>query len=513
MAGHGEIELALVRLYHKTNNPKYLQVAARYVRNARSMTTAYSPGKPFLADDEAVGHVVAAGYLYSGATDVAVLEGDTELLALLRRKWENVVTRKLYLTGSAGLPRGEAFGAEYELPNAEAYCETCASIALVLWNHRMFLAHGEAKYVDVLERTLYNGVLSGVAMTGERFFYPNPLTVPAARKYERTPWFDCPCCPVNIVRFLPQVPSLVFATHGHEVFVNLYATCSGSVQLADQTVSLAQETRYPWDGGIKITVRPAHPATFTVGMRIPSWANGRPVPSDLYRYAGDDPARAAAVQLKVNGQIVPLDVEHGFARVTRQWKTGDCIELALPMTTRRVIAHEALREDAGRVALERGPLVYCVEAADHNGRVLNLFLPDDAEIADRYRADLLGGVTVLEGQARALVRNPQGQVATEPAAMTAIPYYAWNHRGPGEMTVWIAREAASAIPPPPPPPDTIAGRARATASHCWHRDTLVGLNDGVCATQFAGPRTASSDLVGSPWQRGCAATILATGIC
>jgi len=497
VAGHGEIELALVRLFRATNDPKYLAVAARYVRNAKTISTSYSAGRPFLDGDEAIGHVVAAGYLYCGATDVAVLEGDKDLLALLDRKWQNIVSKKLYLNGGAGLPGTEAFGAEYDLPNGRAYCETCASIALVLWNHRMFLATGDGKYLDVLERTLSNGVLAGIGRSGDRFFYANPLTVSdgsfrawlrgtggprpplPTSGYQRSPWFGCPCCPVNIVRFLPQVPGLVYATDGTNLNVNLYAAGTGSIPLAGQTVTVTQTTRYPWDGRVHIALAPERPAIFVIGLRIPGWATGHPVPSDLYTYADHDRAQQTQPELTVNGQPTHWEVKQGFAQLQREWQAGDYIELVLPMSVRRVFAHPAVSENTGRVALERGPLVYCVEAADNGGGARNLILPDTSEIVERWYADLLGGVTVLEAQARSLAPDPQARRITQPATLRAIPYCLWGHREPGEMSVWIARESQTATPLAPPPPDTIAGRARASASHCWHSDTISGLNDGI----------------------------------
>jgi len=444
ISGHPEIELALVRLYRVTNNRKYLELARSYVRKAQSLSgSAWSGGKPFLADEVARGHAVAAMYLYCGATDVAVLTGDAALLRLLDGKWRNVVSQKLYLTGGVGLPDGEAFGGDYDLPNAKAYCETCAAIANILWNYRLFLAHGEAKYLDVLERALYNGFLSGVGMSGDRFFYPNPLACPAGARCQRVPWFDCPCCPTNVVRFLPQIAGYIYAARGGEMFVNLFVSGEGRLKVAGQTVALHQQTGYPWDGRVKITVEPQQPAEFAVSIRIPGWSQGKPVPSDLYSYV-DSPQEKPT--LKTNGQEFPLEVANGFARIRRTWKAGDTIELGLPMPVRRVVAHQAVQADVGRVALEPGPIVYCLEGADHAGHVHNLVLPDEATLVAEHGNDLLGGVTVLSGEARAVKRNSLGQVTHEPRRITAVPYYAWNHRGPGEMVVWIARTAEKIHP-------------------------------------------------------------------
>lgn len=444
ISGHPEIELALVRLYRVTNNRKYLELAGSYVRNARSLAgSAWSGGKPFLADEAARGHAVAATYLYCGATDVAVLTGDASLLRLLDAKWRNVVSKKLYLTGGVGLPAGEAFGGDYDLPNAKAYCETCAAIANIFWNYRLFLAHGEAKHLDVLERALYNGFLSGVGMSGDRFFYPNPLACPAGARCQRSPWFNCPCCPTNVVRFLPQIAGYIYAVRDGEMFVNLFIGGEGRLKVAGQTVTLRQQTGYPWDGRVKITVEPQQPAEFAVSIRIPGWSQGKPVPSDLYSYV-DLPREKPT--LKTNGQEFPLDVTNGFARIHRTWKAGDTIELCLPMPIRRVVAHQAVQADAGRVALERGPIVYCLEGADHNGHVNNLAIPDEAKLVAEHRNHLLGGVTVLTGEALAVKSNSQGQMTHEPRRITAVPYYAWSHRGPGEMVVWIARSAEKVHP-------------------------------------------------------------------
>ncbi|MGA2616897.1 MAG: beta-L-arabinofuranosidase domain-containing protein [Thermoguttaceae bacterium] len=455
ISGHPEIELALVRLYRATRERKYLELARAYVANARSKSISiWSGGKPFLEDEVARGHAVAAVYLYCGATDVAVLTGDAGLLRLLDGKWLDVVSRKLYLTGGTGLPAGEAFGQAYELPNARAYCETCAAVANIFWNYRLFLAHGDGKYLDVLERTLYNGFLSGVGMSGDRFFYLNPLACLAGSRSERFSWHGCPCCPTNIVRFLPQIAGYVLAARGEEVFVNLYVQGEGQLCIAGQTVALRQETRYPWDGRVKIVVEPKHPAEFAIRVRIPGWSREEPVPSDLYRYLA--PTREKP-DLKINGRTVPLDMQSGFALVRRIWKAGDTIELALPMPIRRVVAHEAVAQDSGRVALERGPIVYCLEGVDHGGHVHNLVLSDETKLAAEHRDDLLGGITVLTGEAKAMQGIPEGQVSHAPVRITAVPYYAWNYRGPGEMAVWIARAPEKATPWPQPRPQTIAG--------------------------------------------------------
>ncbi|MBM4082168.1 MAG: glycoside hydrolase family 127 protein, partial [Planctomycetes bacterium] len=362
--------------------------------------------------------------------------------------------------------------------NATAYTETCAAIANALWNHRMFLLHGHAQYLDMLERIIYNGFLAGVALSGDQFFYPNPLEADGKRRFNhggatRQPWFGCACCPVNVVRFIPSLAGYVYATQGESLYVNLYVAGAAEVKLGGQTVKLTQQTRYPWEGAVKLTVEPSRKAAFTLKLRIPGWAQGKPVPSDLYRYLD---AAAPPVTLKVNGQPVALGLKDGFAEIVRDWQSGDTVELVLPMPIRRVAAHEAVKDDVGRVALERGPIVYCVEGADHDGHVLNLVLPDDAKLTAEHRADLLGGVTALRGMALAARKDTQGNVTTQPMALTAIPYYAWCHRGENEMAVWLPRSLEHAKPLAPP---TIASESKPSASHCWPVDSLSALNDEV----------------------------------
>ena len=443
--GHQVIEIGLCKLYRTTGEKKYLDLA-KFLIDARGRADThrlygahYQDHKPVVEQDEAVGHAVRAAYLYSGMADVAALTGDPEYLRAIDRIWENVACRKIYLTGGIGATRGgEAFGGDYELPNKSAYNETCASIANVLWNYRMFLLHGDSKYLDVLERTLYNGVLAGVALQGDRFFYPNPLA--CDKGYERSPWFDCACCPTNIVRFIPSLGGYVYAARGNDVFVNLFIGGSGELTPGGRIVKITQRTNYPWDGRIAITIDPDVPGEFALNVRIPGWARGKPVPGDLYAYL--DPA-AEPVGLQVNGRDEPLSLRNGFAVVQRQWRKGDLVELSLPMPIRRVLANEAVKEDAGRVALERGPLVYAVEGAD-NDQIFGMVIPDEATLVAERRDGLLGGITVIKGNVLRAVSNEAGVPRITPAPMLAIPYYAWGNRGPNEMNVWFSRTADSA---------------------------------------------------------------------
>ena len=354
----------------------------------------------------------------------------------------------MYLTGGIGAAGSiEGFGPAYTLPNAEAYCETCASIGIVLWNHRLFLRDGDARYIDILERTLYNGFLSGVSLSGDRFFYPNPLE--SRGRSGRSPWFDCACCPSNITRFVPQIPSYVYAVSGDSLYVNLYAASEADVRLAGRRIRVRQETLYPWDGEVKIEVAPASPGEFEIAVRIPGWAEGRPVPGDLY---SDLTPASGAIELRVNGDVIPVSTALGYTKIRRVWKAGDTIDLSLPMPVRRVVANAEVKADAGRVAVERGPLVYCAEWPDNGGQVENLVLSDEAPLTPEKRADLLGGVTVVAGQATALVEAGHNQpVLEKKQSVVLIPYYAWAHRGRGEMTVWLPRDVSGARPLPPVP--------------------------------------------------------------
>lgn len=468
--GHEEIEIGLVKLYRTTGDEKYLKLAQFFVAmrgraDKRQTHGAYCQDHvPVVEQHEAVGHAVRAGYLYAGVADVAALTGEAAYSKAIDRIWHNVVSAKLHLTGGIGARQeGEAFGENYELPNESAYLETCAAIANALWNQRMFLLHGDAKYIDVLERVVYNGFLAGVSLSGDRFFYPNPLAFDGRSAFNqgtagRAPWFACSCCPVNVVRFLPSIPGYVYAHRGKSVYVNLFVEGTGKIDLDGQSICLTQRTRYPWDGTIRIEVNVSAPTAFALHVRIPGWAEGRPVPSDLYRYLH---AESARVELSLNGEPVQTKREQGFAILTRTWQAGDMVELTLPMPTWRVVAHDKVAEDVGRVAIERGPIVYCLEAIDNDGAVTGLFLPDEAALSVKYCGDLLGGVAMVRGDGQRVVRREDGSLCTMPAQIAAVPYYAWAHRGAGEMAVWLARTAAVAKARPAP---TIVSPSRATTS-------------------------------------------------
>ncbi len=445
--GHEEIEIGLAKLYRVTGDDKYLKLAKFFLdqrgnEKDREIYGAYCQDHELVVDQkEAVGHAVRAGYLYSGMADVAALTGDPGYIKAIDRIWENVVNKKIYLTGAIGARhQGEAFGDNYELPNKTAYNETCASIANAMWNHRLFLLHGDAQYIDVLERILYNGFLSGVSLDGDAFFYPNPLECDGEYKFNqgdllRKPWFGCSCCPSNVVRFMPSIPGYVYAWRDDSIYVNLYTSASGAIEIKGNVVNLTQKTDYPWDGLINITVDPQVSGELTICLRIPGWARNQPMPGDLYRYADDIDSD---ITLTVNGRLVPIELDKGYVSIKRQWSEGDLIKLDIPMPIRRVLCRDEVKDNVGKVAIERGPIVYCAEGIDNGGQVFDLSLPDNAELNARFYPYLLDGVTAIKGQAIATYQQ-DGQSVEKKQPIMLIPYYAWAHRGAGQMRVWLPR--------------------------------------------------------------------------
>ncbi len=452
--GHQEIEIGLCKLYRVTGNEQYLDLARFFLdeRGRYHGGETYPADSPFaiynseeylqnhrpvLDQAEAVGHAVRATYMYSGMADVAALGGFPEYAAASERLWESVAGKKLYLTGGIGSSgEYEAFGADYELPNARAYAETCASIGNALWNQRLFQLQGDGKYIDILERIIYNGVISGVSLGGDRFFYQNPLESKGG--YERSAWFEVACCPANIARFLPTLPGYIYATGKDTLYINLFVAGSSRFDVGGRPVELIQETKYPWEGTVRILVNPRPARKFTIVLRIPGWAQGRPVPTDLYRFLDTN---EQPVRLWINRKPVELKVEDGYIRLNRKWRSNDLIELILPMPNRRIIADERVAEDASRVALQRGPIVFCAEGVDNGGRVLNLVLPDEAELEYWQRPDLLGGVAILTAKAEAVEMNAEGKITSRAAHdLMMVPYFAWANRGPGEMAVWLPRK-------------------------------------------------------------------------
>ena len=451
--GHEEIELALVKLSRIAGDRKYLD-QAKFFLDQRGRPHTVRPHKfadddrfaiyndpayrqdhvPVVEQTRAIGHAVRATYLYSAMTDVATLLRESAYARAIDALWSDVIARRMYLTGGLGSQgRTEAFGDDYELPNRRAYAETCASIGGMLWYHRMFLREGDTSFLDAFERTIYNGYLSGVSLSGDAFFYQNPLESDGT--VARSVYFDVACCPANLARLMAQLPGLIYATRGDELFVNLFVGSTATAQIAGRPVTIHQETRYPWDGTVSLRVDPGRPREFTINVRIPGWARNKPVPSDLYRFdggAGDTPT------ITVNGRRVPYVIERGFAVIRRAWKKEDAVGVLLPMPIRRVLAHQGVAEDRGRAAIQRGPLVYAIEAADNDGRVLDVILPLDAPLEHAFRKDLLNGVEVIAG--RTAAPDGRGQ-----RTITAVPYFAWANRGKGEMVVWIptTRDALS----------------------------------------------------------------------
>jgi DUF1680 family protein len=476
--GHQEIEIGLVKLYRVTGDERYLNLAKFFLdvrgheHDGRDLWGEYNQDhKPVIEQTEAVGHSVRAAYMYSGMADVAALTGDSNYAKAIDRIWDDIVSGKLYVTGGIGARGGgEAFGDGYQLPNLTAYCETCAAIANVFWNHRLFLMHGDAKYIDVMERTLYNGSISGISLKGDLFFYPNPLE--SFGTHSRSPWFGCACCPSNVTRFVASVPGYVYAHRDDTLYVNMFVGGSGTVKMTENTVRIDQETRYPWDGAVKMTVNPERPAEFAIHVRIPGWARNEPVPSDLYRYADK---RDDAPGIKINGRAIGFPISQGFAQIRGPWKKGDVIELDLPMPVRRVLAHENVEDDRGKAALQRGPIVFCAEWPDNkDGRVRNLLVPDDAALKNDYREDMLEGVQVIHGPAYGVAYGDDGEsLVKSEQDFLAIPYYAWAHRGTGEMAVWLARDESAAKP--------LAGSSIAFSSKL---SVSAGVNAGAVKDQL-----------------------------
>ena len=474
--GHQITEMGLVKLYRVTGNERYLDLA-KFLLDVRGPDAPKASNrrpeynqshKKVVEQTEAVGHAVRATYMYSGMADVAALSGDPSYLNAIDAIWGDVVGKKMYVTGGIGSrSAGEAFGDAYELPNMSAYNETCAAVGNDYWNHRLYLLHADARYIDVMERTLYNGLLSGVSLDGKSFFYPNPLE--SKGQHKRQPWFGVACCPGNITRFLASLPGYVYAQQQDRLYVNLFVAGTAEIKIDDgPIVKLIQETRYPWDGAIKMTVNPDQRSQFTINVRIPGWAHEEAAPGDLYRFLDqvDKP-----VVLRVNGKAEPIKLEKGYVSLNRTWRRGDVIELVLPMPVRRVVANDQVTADRGRVALQRGPLVYCAEWPDNpGGHVRNLMLPDDAKLTSVFKADLLNGVTIINGKAICFAYDRQGKLQKREQEFTAIPYYSWANRGPGEMTVWIANNEASVTVPPPP---TVASTSRVSASANAHNPAAI----------------------------------------
>ncbi len=481
--GHQEIEIGLVKLYRVTGDEKYLKLAKYfldqrgnagghelYVYGEDGNNKVYTQDhEPVIEQSEAVGHAVRAVYMYSGMADIAALTDDINYNKAVDELWNNVVSKKLYITGGIGAKHaGEAFGDNYYLPNLSAYNETCAAIANMLWNQRMFLLNGDAEYIDVLERTLYNGFLSGVSIYGDKFFYPNPLESDGS--HERKPWFSCSCCPTNVARFLPSLPGYVYAHIKDDLFINLYIGNKANINMNSGEIIISQSTNYPWDGNVKINIEPESKSKFTISLRIPGWAQNKPVPSDLYYYMNTFDQKPV---IKINSKETKYTVDKGYAKINRRWEKGDIIEINFSMPVRKVIANEKVEEDNGKFSIERGPIVYCAEWVDNGGKVRNLLLDKDADFTYEYKENLIDGVNILEGTSKSLIIDKSGNSTIEKEQnFIAIPYYAWAHRGSGEMTVWFPYEKSTANPNLPP---TIASESKVSASYI--HDQITAVND------------------------------------
>ncbi len=453
--GHQIAEMALARLYVLTGEKKYLD-EAKFLLDYRGKTgrkDLYSQSdKPVIEQKEAWGHAVRAGYMYASMADVAALTGDEDYIKAIDAIYNNIVSRKYYLTGGVGARHaGEAFGADYELPNLTAYNETCAAISMVYLFERMFLLHGDAKYIDCLERTLYNGVISGMSVDGGKFFYPNPLSSDGHYRFNadntmtRQPWFGCACCPSNLCRFIPSMPGYIYGVRDNNLYVNLFAANTATIAVGGKKVTLQQSTQYPWEGDIAIKVLQNKAKAFNMMVRIPGWAQNQVVPSDLYSFSDDI---LSGYEVTVNGQPVKGELQNGYLVINRNWKKGDVVRVHLDMPVRTVVANHRVSDDRGRIAVERGPLVYCAEWADNAGinpHHLLLARQPQFDVQTAYSIQNTEGngnsfnVTAIKANAQEANVDADGRLVSKDVKVTLIPYYAWNHRGAGKMDVWLAR--------------------------------------------------------------------------
>ncbi len=452
--GHEVVEMGLVKLYRITGKKEYLNTAKYFVEERGRDVSYDSTSKdewkngsywqdniPVIDQTEAEGHAVRAGYLYSAMADVAALTGDEKLLSAVDTIWNNVVSKKMYVQGSVGaIGDGERFGDNYQLPNATAYNETCAAIAQVFWNERMFLLHGDSKYIDVLEKTLYNGLISGIGLDGKSFFYTNAMQIKNSFSHPdmeatRSGWFPCSCCPTNLVRLLPSVPGYIYAQKGDNIYTNLFISGNATLNLSGKPVQIVQQNNYPWDGDLKFTVNPKSSFDFSMLIRIPGWARNEAMPSDLYTFNSNSDKK---VTITINGKDVDYNIENGYAVLNRKWKKNDVIEVKLPMEVRKVVANSNVKNDIGKVALQRGPIMYCAEWIDNDGKASNLVMPVNTMFTTEFKPDLLNGIEVLKSNVPAVMIENDGEaIVTKNQNFIAIPYYAWANRGKGEMMLWF----------------------------------------------------------------------------
>lgn len=439
--GHQIVETGLIKLYRITHNEQYLQLAKYFLDWRGDSTTHQLYGeysqdhKPVTQQDEIIGHAVRAVYMYAGMTDVAVLYNDSSYLNAVIRIWKNMTEKKMYLTGGIGASHeGEAFGRDYELPNLTAYGETCASIGDVYWNDRLFQLTGDSKYFDIIERTLYNGLLSGISLDGKDFFYVNPLESDGKFKFNsgavtRKSWFDCSCCPTNLIRFIPSLPGLIYAVQKDTVYVNLYVSNNATVKMEKKEIEIEQQTEFPWKGKVNLNINSKTTTQFTLKLRLPGWTQNEVLPSDLYTYTDTVNSK---VKITVDGIEISYSIENGYAVINRTWKQGERIAIDLPMSIRHVVANKKIRENENLTALECGPIIYCVEGIDNAYQINNLTLPDYAVLKQEKRNDILNGVNIITG----MIPTKDGK-STQ--TLMAIPYYAWSNRDAGTMKVWLPR--------------------------------------------------------------------------
>jgi len=440
--GHQIVETGLIKLYHVTKNIKYLKLA-RYFLDIRGDSTthmlygAYSQDhKPVVKQTEIVGHAVRAVYMYAAMTDIAAIYNDHAYLDALKKIWNNMVGCKMYITGGIGAKHeGESLGNDYELPNLTSYSETCASIGDVFWNKRLFMLTGDSKYFDIIERTLYNGLISGISQDGKNFFYTNPLEADGKFQFNqgkctRQPWFDCSCCPTNLIRFIPSLPGLIYAARKDTVYVNLYASNKAKINLENGFVEIEQITGYPWQSKVTIKITPQNPFPFTLKLRIPCWARNRVIPGNLYAFTS---YTNKTVNIKINGIMAEYERENGYAAISRNWLAGDNVEIDLPMEIRHIKSDDRVKDDNNMASIEYGSFMYCVEGIDNKNRLDLLTLPDSANLKVEKRKELLDGIPVITG-------NVPDSSGKEILKLTAVPYYVWSNRGEGTMKVWLPRK-------------------------------------------------------------------------
>jgi len=447
VTGHQELELALVKLYRVTKDQKYLNLAAwllseRGHRNAKGYTwtdwkdTGYAQDLlPVKEQTQITGHAVRAMYMYTGAADVAALTGDEGYMKAMKTVWEDVVFRNMYITGGIGSAgSNEGFSQDYDLPNEQAYCETCASVGMVFWNQRMNALTGESKYIDVLERSLYNGALDGLSLTGDRFFYGNPLA--SRGQHYRREWFGTACCPANIARLVASLGDYIYAKNDNGIWVNLFVGSETRQMIGKNDVTLKMQTNYPWDGKVKLNIDPVKKGKFKIYIRIPGWSKAQPVPGDSYF------ANFSVIQsltpIKINGKETSYQMENGYMIINREWNKGDVVEFEFNMNPHLLTSRKEIKQNDSRVAIERGPLVYCVEGADNNGKAWNIILPENTSFTFTEQKVLDEPVVALQASVPVVIVNPDGiSIKTETKTITAIPYYAWANRGKNEMQVWL----------------------------------------------------------------------------